>query len=1281
MANHSEDGPCETLLAWPQCPARFLLARRHGRRIDNVSLPMQMYPNYWDDYMWLVILGAIVSFIMAAGIGANDVANAFGTSVGAKTITLRQACVIAAIFEFSGAIGLGGEVAKTIAGSIARPTAFYASPELFAYGMFVALIAASGWVFFATYLSLAVSTTHSIIGAVLGFALIWGGKGAVVWNDRMKEFPYSKGFVPVVCSWFVSPIMTGVASAIIFYFNRLIVLRRENSTTWAIYTYPILVTITVYVNIFFVIIKGAKNVAKWDQNKAGWVAGCIAAGCLLLAIFPGIWLLRWSVTRDMNRAAQKAADAEAEAGKVKDVEEAEVEPSSKAAKMFAKFKKAATHGLDQDIHKSVETDQATNDMHAAAEVFNPETEQVFKYLQVFSACAVSFSHGANDVANAVGPFSGIWYVYRNWTVSATGDTPIWVMALGGAGIVVGLATYGYKIMATLGVGLVKMTPCRGFAAELATAFTISLASVYGMPVSSTQCITGGEMGVGLVENWRTGVNWKLFVKQVLAWVATLIVAGFLSAALFALGVYAPSLTMSKEIAVYEDTIRSLSEGLYKDLNKTNFALKSTFGAFDAKLNKTIYDKIAKFKAMFDTKKIGYIDPYTLVADLNVTLVTYKNYTVVATGFNPTTKTFIPGNKTDAILSNNKIQMYPNLWDDYMWLVIMGAIVSFIMAAGIGANDVANAFGTSVGAKTITLKQACLIASVFEFAGAVGLGGEVTKTIAGSIARPAAFQAVPELFAYGMFIALVAASSWVFFATYLSLAVSTTHSVIGAVLGFALIWGGKGAVVWNDKMDEFPFSKGLVPVVCSWFVSPIMAGTSAGIIFALNRSIVLRRENSTTWAIYSYPVLIMITVYVNVFFVMFKGAKSVAHWSSNQAAWAAACVAGGCFLLAIFPGTLVLRWAVKRDIEKAAQKAADIEAEAGKVKDAEDVEVEPSSKAAKMFASIKKAATRGLTQDIHKAVETDSATADMHAAAEVFNPETEQVYGYLQVFSACAVSFAHGANDVANAVGPFSGIWYVYRNWSISSSGDTPVWVMVLGGAGIVVGLATYGYNIMATLGVGLAKMTPSRGFSAELATSFTVSLASVYGLPISTTQCITGAEMGVGLAESWRTGVNWKLFGKQILAWVFTLIVSGFLSAGLFAAGVYAPSLTMSKDIAIYEDTIRSLSEGLYKDLNKTNFALKSTFGTFDAKLNKTIYDKLAKYKAMFNTKVIGYIDPYTLVDDLNVTLVTYKNYTVVATGFNPTTKTFIPGNTTDPLLSNNKVQVSPYDPELLKGV
>eukprot|EP00198_Chlamydomonas_reinhardtii_P005539 XP_001694875.1 sodium/phosphate symporter [Chlamydomonas reinhardtii] len=617
-----------------------------------------MPPEYWTDYMWLVIVGFIVSFIMAAGIGANDVANAFGTSVGAKTITLKQACLIASVFEFAGAIGLGGEVTKTIAGSIARPTAFQDLPEMFAYGMMCALISASTWVFTATYFSLAVSTTHSVIGAVMGFALVWGGSGAVVWNDHMDAFPYSKGLVPVICSWFVSPLMSGIASAIIFWLNRVCILRRENSTNLAIYMYPLLVGVTVFINVFFVIYKGAKNVAHWDSNKAAWVAACITAGkrCMLLAIFPGMWLLRRAVTKDMDRAAQKAADAEANAGKPKE-EEVEAEPTSKAMKIFNSMKKAATRGLNVDIHEHVEHDQTIHDMHAAAEVFSPETEQVYKYLQVFSACAVSFAHGANDVANAVGPFSGIWYVYRFWTITSNGDTPIWVMAMGGAGIVVGLATYGYNIMMTLGVGLAKMTPSRGFSAELGTSFTVSLASVYGLPISTTQCITGAEMGVGLVEDLRSGVNWKLFAKQVVAWIFTLIVSGFLCAAIFAYGAYSPSLTMSKDIAKYKKGMTNVTVTLYAQLTKENIAVNKTFGPayFDKYLNATIASQTKALTAMLNTKNIGYVDPPMLIAQMNAAITTYQNNSALTTGFNSSSRAYVPAGQPYAATT---IQVQP-----------------------------------------------------------------------------------------------------------------------------------------------------------------------------------------------------------------------------------------------------------------------------------------------------------------------------------------------------------------------------------------------------------------------------------------------------------------------------------------------------------------------------------------------------------------------------------------------------------------------------------------------
>ncbi|KAG2441714.1 hypothetical protein HXX76_003330 [Chlamydomonas incerta] len=614
--------------------------------------------------MWLVIVGALAAFFMAYGIGANDVANSFGTSVGAKTLTLGQACCIAAIFEFAGAIGLGGEVAKTIAGSIARPAAFQSNPELFAYGMMCALIAAGTWVLIATYFCLAVSTTHAVVGAVMGFALVWGGKNAVVWNDHKPQFPYSTGLVPVICSWFVSPVTAGIASGILFFLNRIFVLRRERSTTFAIWVFPVLVFLTVFINVFFVIFKGAKSVAAWSAHKSAWVAAVVAAGTFALAVFPGTWLLRRKVTRDMEEATQKAADAEANAGKPKTSEDgsgikdgADDTNASKAMSVFNSLKRAATHGLRQDIHEKVETNKDIHDMHAAAEVFSPETEQVYKYLQVFSACAVSFAHGSNDVANAIGPFAGIWHVYKYWNVSANGETPTWVLALGGAGIVVGLATYGYNIIQTLGVGLAKMTPARGYCAELAAGITISVASVYGLPVSTTQIITGGELGVGLVENVRSGVNWKLLARQLVGWVFTLIVAGFLCAALFAYGAYAPSLTMAKDIAKYQQTMRAATTNLYKIMNVSNYAVGATYPtAFDKSLNSSISTNLKTLTSMFNTKQIGYVDPNQLGQQLNASIATYLNNSVTTTGFNRSSRAYVP---TAAAYPDTTIQVLPN----------------------------------------------------------------------------------------------------------------------------------------------------------------------------------------------------------------------------------------------------------------------------------------------------------------------------------------------------------------------------------------------------------------------------------------------------------------------------------------------------------------------------------------------------------------------------------------------------------------------------------------------
>lgn len=565
----------------------------------------------WGTYVHLVVLGALAAFAMAWSIGANDVANSFGTSVGAKTITLWQACIIAAIFEFVGAISLGGQVAKTIAGSITSPSYFQSQPEVFMYGMFCALVSAATMVTVATYFSAAVSTTHSIIGAVLGFGLVYGGADAIVWNQTIDEFPYRTGVVTVFMSWFIAPVSSAIVGALWYILNRTFILRAPNSTDRALWSLPVLALITVFINIFFVLYKGAGKELKWDKDghKAAWVAAIVAAAAALLCV-PAVFWLKRKAANALAAAERPVKDTELEAGK--QVDSGSTSGSEEAPKgFFGRVKAQLKYSLNADVHEDVDKDETVAAMHANAEVFPPATEQVFKYLQVFTACCVSFAHGANDVANAIGPFAGIWYVYNNYNVSSNADTPKWILALGGFGIVVGLGTYGYNIIKVLGVQLAKMTPSRGYCAELATGVVISIASVYGLPVSTTQIIVGAEVGVGLAENGKgTGTNWRLFAKTFGFWVVSFVCAAFFSAAIFALGVYTPSVNDLDYIENWQGAMTNVMKEQIRFVNST-----SPSPALAANLT-----SLAKnLTALNDFKKYGKTNGYDF---LNV----YKNVT-------------------------------------------------------------------------------------------------------------------------------------------------------------------------------------------------------------------------------------------------------------------------------------------------------------------------------------------------------------------------------------------------------------------------------------------------------------------------------------------------------------------------------------------------------------------------------------------------------------------------------------------------------------------------------
>ena len=430
-------------------------------------------------YTWILVAGGINSFIDACGIGANDLANSFGTTYGSKVLTLAQIVGLASVFEFTGAMLLGAPVTNTLAGSISNVAYFKSQPYVLMYGMLSALAASSTWLYTATYLGLPVSTTHSIVGGIMGFSLVYKGVEGVVWNKTIPDFPYVAGFVPIVISWISSPIVTALISAGIYSLIKYFVFKSEHGVWRSIHVFPVVVAVTFFIESFFVLSKGAGSRITWPIETTSWVSGCIASGAALLSALAIPWL-------------------------TKKVEEIPVLPE-------------------------VVTE------------YDPKVEYTFKYLQIFTSICTSFAHGANDVSNAVGPLAAIWYIYQNDAVASKIEVPLWILALGGTGIVVGLATYGRKIMEVLGEKITFISPARGFSAELATALVVSFASKYGFPISSTQCITGAVIGISLCDHDLKNVNWRIIARIFVSWIGTILVTAGLSAAIFAQGVYSPNI--------------------------------------------------------------------------------------------------------------------------------------------------------------------------------------------------------------------------------------------------------------------------------------------------------------------------------------------------------------------------------------------------------------------------------------------------------------------------------------------------------------------------------------------------------------------------------------------------------------------------------------------------------------------------------------------------------------------------------------------------------------------
>jgi len=399
-------------------------------------------------------------------------------------------------------------------------------------------------------------------------------------------------------------------------------------------------------------------------------------------------------------------------------------------------------------------------------------------------------------------------------------------------------------------------------------------------------------------------------------------------------------------------------------------------------------------------------------------------------------------------------------------IIIAVVFGLYMTWGIGANDVANVMGTSVGSGAITVKTAIIIAAIFEFAGAALAGGHVTQTIRKGIIDPEPITNNPEILLFGMLAALLAAAVWLMVASMRGWPVSTTHAIVGAVVGFAIAAIGIEAVNWG-KIGQ---------IVASWVVSPLLGGAISFVLMMSIRKLILNTPSPFASAKRWGPVYVFLVGFIISLVTIFKGLKHLKIELSAPTSFAVAAIIG--VIIGFIGYVLIQRIKVDEEADK-----------------------------------------------------------DFHYAS------VEKVFVPMMLFTACGMAFAHGSNDVANGVGPMAAVvGLVQSGGEVTQKSELPIWILFIGGFGIVVGLATYGYKVMRTIGTKITELTPTRGFCATMAAATTVVLASRTGMPVSTTHIAVGGVIGVGLARG-IGALDLRVIGGIIMSWVITLPIGGVLAA------------------------------------------------------------------------------------------------------------------------------------------
>jgi sodium-dependent phosphate transporter len=565
--------------------------------------------------------------------------------------------------------------------------------------------------------------------------------------------------------------------------------------------------------------------------------------------------------------------------------------------------------------------------------------------------------------------------------------------------------------------------------------------------------------------------------------------------------------------------------------------------------------------------------------------------------------------------------------EYDWILAITTIAFVFASAGNGANDVANSYATSVAAKTLTMVQAGVLATITEFVGAVALGARVTSTIKNGIITIDRFEGRPGVLMLAMGCAEVGNAFWLTFATALGMPVSTTQTIVGALVGVG--FAAQSAITWGWEDGS------VSQVAASWVIAPLIAAGFSAVIFGTIKYSVLERKDSFKWAMRLIPIYMASTGAILTLFLAMEVPTSTVT-EGGPLAGTVLGVFGGCLLFAyvffipffkrklvmedrtiriwhVLYGPLLLKndiklvWPGKADDElvvnpyedpygventahandeektqgsvlpgrgashsgtevspycspgsdKTSNHGETVVARKGKQPEPEERWLHPVKDLSwanpkKLWNWVKYLTLQGVTRDC---VSHDSASLRaIHAKARHYDLRVEHMFTYCQVVSAMMMSISHGSNDVANAVGPWAAVYQTYKSGAVDTSSATPVWFLVVAGLLLGLGFWVYGHRIIRALGNKITQMSPTRGFSIELGAAVTVLLASKLGLPVSTTQCLVGASMGVALMNYDLGAVNWKQLAFIFMGWVLTLPAAGLAGGLLCLMALNAPS-------------------------------------------------------------------------------------------------------------------------------